>query len=94
MATVKGAADRPDLKAEVVAILLAGWGAQPPAGVDPGPPGFGQGMFEAFEAPAALWCQHERFLRATAKAWGWAPSFTLPDGTPAFWAEAEAAEGA
>jgi hypothetical protein len=85
MARVRGM--RPALAVETVAILLGGWSAHAPVSDDY--EGFAGGMFEAFEpgGPAALWRQHEGFLRATAKAWGWEPLDELPDGRRVFYGE-------
>jgi hypothetical protein len=86
-------AEVPDLKADTIAVLLGGWSANPPDGVPPGPPGFGQGFIDLYEDAGIvrLWRQHARFLRATAKAWGWEPQFELPDGRRGHYAEHVAA---
>ena len=76
----------PNLKADVVAILLGGWSADSP---EPCPHGFGGGFLDLLErdGPATLWRQHEAWLRERAKAWGWTPQVTGPDGRLRFWAE-------
>lgn len=92
MATVKGGAiRRPDLYASTIAVLLKGWGATAP---EPSPENFGGGQLELLSdrgAPAQMWKQHERFLRAIAQQWNWQPSIEAPDGRRLFWAEAVAA---
>ena len=79
--------DAPNLKAETIAVLLAGWGAPDPP--EPSEPGFGGGFIDLLDAdgPATLWHQHEAWLRARAEAWGWAPQEIGPDGVRRFWAE-------
>jgi hypothetical protein len=87
------AAGPPDLSAETIAILLGGWGAEPPAAADDGDRGFEHGFADLYEqdGPATLWRTHEAFLRATAVAWGWVPTFLGPDGVARFWGEHDAA---
>jgi hypothetical protein len=93
VARVRGAEMRPALSVEVVAILLRGWSAQAPVRDDY--TGFSGGFVDLYDAdgPAQLWRQHERFLRATAKAWGWEAQDELPDGRRVFAAELCAIEG-
>lgn len=81
----------PDLKAETIAVLLAGWGA--PDAPEPSEPGFGGGFLTLLDpdGPATLWRQHEAWLRERAKAWGWTPQVIGPDGVHRFWAEPLAA---
>lgn len=82
--------ENPDLKAETIAVLLAGWSASPPADVEPGPHGFCGGMLDLFEhdGPETLWRQHEQFLRTVAASWQWEPDCECADGRRRFWAEA------
>ena len=84
----------PDLRPDVIAILLAGWGAEPPV---PGPfRGFGGGFMrlasEHEGGAAALWRQHEFYLRHVAREWNWSPTFELPNGNLGFFGEVEASE--
>lgn len=85
----------PDLKAEVIAILLRGWDAAPPQGVPLGPHGLAHGLMECFDpdGPARLWREHERWLRQMARTWGWTPDTEGPDGAMGFYAEHCAAFG-
>lgn len=86
----KGNVD-PDLKGSVIAILLAGWLAEPPADVDAGPHGFGNGYMTLLDpdGPQRLWEAHERFLRATAARWNWQPTTECADGKLRYWSEAQ-----
>jgi hypothetical protein len=96
MATIRGRdTETPPMSYDTAAILLGGWGAAPPAGVDR-QFGFGGQMLEAFEAGgvARLWREHERFLRATAARWDWAPPYRGPDGVLRYHGEACAWEQA
>jgi hypothetical protein len=84
----------PDLKPETVAVLLAGWGAEPPASVPQGPRGFDGNFLTLYDAGgiARLWREHETWLRAQAAEWNWSPAFTLDDRM-LFYGEYVAASG-
>ena len=77
----------PDLSAATVAVLLKGWCAEPPEGI-PRQHGFGGGFLELYNIGgiAALWHEHEGWLRAQAAEWGWEPTFTLGE-VPMFYGE-------
>lgn len=80
------AASTPDpLGPATIAILLAGWSADPPEDV-PREHGFSEGFLELYDIGGIgkLWRQHEPRLREQARLWGWQPRFTL-DGGPMFW---------
>lgn len=83
--------ETPNIKAETVAVLLAGWGAPIPP--EPSEPGFGGEFITLYEhgGAARLWRQHERWLRGKAEVWGWTPQIVGPDGHRRFWAEHVAA---
>ena len=93
MAT-KRQVEAPDLKPETVAVLLAGWSANPPPDVTAGPHGFGGGFLELYDVGgiARLWREHEAWLREQAAAWQWEPTYTL-NGVPMFYAESVANGG-
>src|SRR6185436_16000609 len=78
-----------ELKADTIAIVLHGWHAHPPDGIDPGPNGFGGGFFDLCEGdgPAGVWREHEAHLRETARAWGWSPTTRGEDGRLRFYGE-------
>ena len=67
---------RRPLSPATCAVLLSGWSATPPAGagVDVDPDDFFD-LFDGDEMIAALWSQHEPFLRAEAARLGVTPSF-------------------
>jgi hypothetical protein len=80
--------EAPDLKADTVSILLAGWGApDPPV---PFKHGFGGGFLELLTPGgiAALWRQHEFYLRDVGRRWHWEPDVEVPDGRRLYFAEA------
>lgn len=83
---LRHAFDAPDLADDVVAILLNGWGAQPPSPPSP-PHGFTAACLDLLDDPAALWLRHEPFLRQVALDWGWEPQWTGPDGRRRFYGE-------
>jgi hypothetical protein len=89
------AAGTPDLAPETVAILLRGWCADPPPDVPPRAGGVDPDFLTLYfiDGIATLWRRHEGWLREQARMWGWAPTFTLAGGTPAFYAERSAVDG-
>ena len=76
------------LERQTIAILLWGWGAQPP--VDDGRHGFGRGFLTLYEPGDAgivrLWTTHREALLQQAEEWDWEPSDDL-DGTAVFFGE-------
>ena len=86
----------PELKPEVVAVVLAGWTARPPDAVDADPHGCAE-LFALFgEREAGIvqqWHAHEAYLRAVAEEWGWEPETECRDGVQRFWGEALAWKG-
>jgi hypothetical protein len=72
------------LPAAVVAILLSGWSAKPPAGAPPDD----DDVFELWSGGEAgcarLWQQNRSYLEAVARAWHWTPSCHLRDGTACY----------
>lgn len=96
MARIRSSATAvPDLSSGTISILLAGWGAKPPKGM-PRQHGFGGGFIrlaiEHEAGAAALWRQHEGYLRHVAREWGWQPTVELPNGGLGFFGEAAAAD--
>jgi hypothetical protein len=87
----KRTAAAPDLSNDVLAVLLAGWGAEPPPS-ERRTHGFGGGYAElAFTGgpgPGGLWAQHEAYLRAVAARWGWRPTCRGRDGQLRYYGEA------
>ena len=82
----------PDLKPEVIAILLAGWSA--PMAPEPSPVGFSSGLLDLFDGHTAdIWTEHEQWLREKARQWGWEPSHVAPDGRRVFYGELCVIEG-
>ena len=76
----------PDLKADTIAVLLAGWGAPEPP--EPYPHGFSGGFLQLLTPGgiAEVWNQHGPWLRERARAWGWEPTIEL-DGELVFYGE-------
>jgi hypothetical protein len=91
MAMRRGRPEVPNLSNDVLAILLAGWGADPPTGV-PRTPGFGGGMMALAvtggPGPGGLWQRHEAYLRRLAAEWGWPPTWVCRDGVLRYYGEA------
>ena len=83
------------MKAATIAVLLAGWSAEPPAHVPRGPHGFDHGFLELYNIGgiAKLWRAHAAWLREQARLWIWSPTFTLGDRV-LFYGEYVAAGGA
>lgn len=90
---VRQATAAPDLADDVIAILLDGWGAQPPVPCENH--GFSRGFIDLFEpdGPGTLWHRHEVYLRQVARAWRWQPKWKGVDGTLRFYGEHIAAGG-
>lgn len=88
MATRRPNEVAPDLRPRAVAVLLHGWGAEPPADVPRDAHGFGGGFLDLYtEGPGALWREHEAWLRGIARAWQWQPETAGPDGIRRFYGE-------
>ena len=87
--------DSPDLSNDVIAILLAGWGSEPPPGL-PRVHGFAGGSLELSVTgglgPGGLWRAYAPWLRERAREWGWTPHYIGPDGERRFFGEAAAWE--
>jgi hypothetical protein len=80
---------QPPLKAETIAILLAGWAA--PDAPEASEDGFDGGFLELYEEGgiAELWGTYDRYLLATAARWGWTPQVPTRRGL-LFYGEAAA----
>jgi hypothetical protein len=78
--------EEPPLGALVAVRLLAGWGVEPAEG-----PGDSRGFLELLQGRhprvAALWRQHEPWLRAEARRRQIEPDWGPVDGPPMFYAE-------
>jgi hypothetical protein len=80
--------DTPDLSLAAVAILLRGWSAEPPEPYEQ--KGFSGGFVQLCQIGgiAALWRQHEFYLRDVGRRWHWEPDVEVPDGRRLYFAEA------